>query len=160
MLTMTAAAQQQQTTVHTHNTSNADVIDGSKTPDLIPDSSAWRLWMLSVTAKDPKHPELDVDRENAFLRVAGFNEEDLPAVRQQLYDFRVAYDALLADHNQAEAAGRSPSLDALKIRRDTLVKVTKASLLSVRTESAEKVASFINHEKKHMRVSKTEVQLP
>ena len=71
-----------QTSNHTHA---PDMIDGAKNPELIPDLTAWRLWMLSVTEKDPDHPELDQQRQDAFLRAAGYEEYELPAIRGQLH---------------------------------------------------------------------------
>jgi hypothetical protein len=156
ILSVTAVAQSPNISVHTHN--NPDLIDGSKTPDAIPDSTAWRLWMLSVTAKDPKHPELDQLREDTYLLIAGYEEDDLPLVRQELDDFRMAYDSMLQDHNLAEATGHSPSLVSLKARRDSMVAEARAGLLSGKSETAERVKKFINGEKKRMKVSKTEVQ--
>lgn len=113
---------------------------------------------VSITAKDPAHPELDQRRQDAFLLSAGFQPQDLAAVRQVVHDFKTAYDALIEEHNSADAAGRNPSLVTLKIRRDNLVNQTQASLLSIKLETAERVSSFINREKRSMRVSKTEVQ--
>jgi len=156
ILSVTAVAQSPNISVHTHD--NPDLIDGSKTPDAIPDSTAWRLWLLSVTAKDPKHPELDQVREDNYLLIAGYEEEDLPLVRQVVNDFRMAYDSMLEEHNAANAAGLNPSLKSLKARRDSMVSEARASLLSGKSETAERVKKFINGEKKRMKVSKTEVQ--
>jgi len=156
ILSVTAVAQSPNVPVHVHD--NPDLIDGSKTPDAIPDSAAWRLWLLSVTAKDPKHPESDQLRQDAYLRAAGWEEDDLPILREVLDDFKMAYDSMMQDHNMAEAAGQNPSLASLKARRDSLVAEARASLLSGKPETAERVKKFINGEKKRMKVSKTEVQ--
>lgn len=146
-----------QSPAHDH-ADHADIIDGSKTPDAIPDVTAWRLWLLSVTAKDPKHPELDQVRQDSYLLGAGFEEEDLPLIRQVVNDFRMAYDSMVEDHNSATAAGLKPSLASLKARRNSMVSETRASLLSGKAETAERVKKFIDGEKQHMKVSKTEVQ--
>lgn len=146
ILSVTAVAQSPNISVHTHN--NPDLIDGSKTPDAIPDSTAWRLWLLSVTAKDPKHPEFDQMRQDAYLITAGYDEDDLPILRQVLDDFRMAYDSMMQAHNLADATGQNPSPAALKVRRDSLVAEARASLLSGKPETAERVKKFINGEKK------------
>jgi hypothetical protein len=35
-------------TSHVHSTAPTTIIDGAKTPNLIPDVAAWRLWLLAV----------------------------------------------------------------------------------------------------------------
>lgn len=149
---MTAAAQQP--SIHQHPAVPADTIDGSKTPTLIPDSTAWRLWMLSVTSKDPTHPELDQQREDAYLRAAGYEEDELPVMRAQLYSFRTAYDTMIAEHNRGEAANQHPSLDALKAKRDTLVKASIDGMLAAK--HYESVQVFVKGQKRFMRIPKIE----
>lgn len=142
----------QTTAPMTHN--QEETIDGAKTPELIPDSTAWRLWMLSVTAKDPQHPELDQKRQDAYLRQAGYEDDELPVMRGQLYSFRAAYDAMIADHNRAEAANQHPSLDALKMKRDTLTKATVDGMLAAK--HYESIGAFVRGQKRFMRIPKTE----
>jgi hypothetical protein len=152
-----SATAQTTNTVHNHTT-NEDIIDGSKTPELVPDSTAWRLWLLAVTATDPQHPELDQARQDAQLLSAGFEREDLPVMRQNLSTFKIAYDALVEDHNQAVTRGSSPSVVSFKAARDSLVKATQTRMLSIKVDAEARVRGFINQQKRHMRVSKTEVQ--
>jgi hypothetical protein len=129
-----------QTVNHNHP---QETIDGAVHPELIPDSTAWRLWMLSVTAKDPQHPELAEQREEAFLAKAGFSEADRPQVKQALENFRTAYEKILQDQG-----------NTLKARRDLLVTETQVNLLALRP----KLKEFIQGEKVRMRVPRSEVQ--
>ena len=70
-----------QSPTHEHIPAPSDIIDGAKTPDLIPDVVAWRLWLLAATAGDSKYPDLASPRRTSFLRVAGIGPDDMPVCR-------------------------------------------------------------------------------
>ena len=143
-----------QTTMHTHN---ADVIDGSKTPELIPDVIAWRLWMLSVIAPDLDHPELAQHRQDVFLKKAGFDDTELDQARKVLAQFKQDYEAMKQAHNQQVQSGINPSLADFRVRRDSLAASARDSLLSVTTQGDE-IKKYLTDEKAHMRIPVEEAQ--
>lgn len=88
-------------------TQAADIIDGAKTPNLIPDSAAWRLWLLSVTAEDTKRPELSEARREAFLRAAGIPDIEIHVAEEVIAQFPKDYAALVDGYNRHLSAGET-----------------------------------------------------
>ena len=143
---------------HVHSEVPTNIIDGAKTPNLIPDVAAWRLWLLSITAEDKARPELKIDRLHSFLRVAGVSDDEMPLAEEALAYFRTDYQALVDHYNKRVSAGERPSFAEFKAQRDALVQATQTSLLGVvAPRSATLVKSFVNGEKSRMKVAK-EVQ--
>ena len=146
------ATAQQATTMHTHN---ADIIDGSKTPELIPDVIAWRLWMLSVIAPDPDHPELAQHRQDVFLKKAGFDDTELDAARKVLAQFKQDYESAKAAHNDQVKSGAA--LSQFRAQRDSLAATARDRLLSV-TSQGDEIKKYLTDQKAHMRIPVEEAQ--
>ena len=67
-----------------------DVIDGAKTPDLIPDSTAYRLFLITVSeVSNPTSEQLS--RQIAFLKTAGLDEDDINSAIPILAKFKSEY---------------------------------------------------------------------
>ena len=115
---MLRAAALTQTTGHAHS-APADIIDGSKTPNLIHDSTAWRLWLIAVTSEDTKHPELTESRRRAFLKQAGVPDEEMQVALETLAKFKSEYATLISNHNRQLDAGESPALSDFVAQRAT-----------------------------------------
>lgn len=139
-----------------HDTMNpADVIDGAKTPDLISDSTAWRLWLLSVTAEDSSKPEVARDRRHAFLRQAGVVDDDMVIADEILAHFKADYASMTDRYNKQLNAGQNPSIEGLRAERDALVQATQTSLTGqLAPRSAGKLKTYILGEKSRMKVAK------
>lgn len=147
----------------THNpsqhTMTQETIDGSKTPNLIPDSAAWRLWLLVVSADYPSHPERAVSRRHAFLMLAGVPEDELIIADDVLTHFKNNYQELVDDYNRRMTAQQSPSLADFKMRRDTLVQTTKDTLSGQLAHATfAHLKAHINAEKARMQVAKGDAQ--
>lgn len=156
LFTVTAAAAQQSTP---HNMmATQDFIDGAKNPELIPDGTAWRLWLISVTAEDEQHPELQVARMRAFLRATAIQESDLPAAEQALAHFKADYAALIDSYNKRMNSGENISMSEFTLQRDALIQATQTSLLGkLSTTSSGRLKSHVVREKTRMKIAK-EVQ--
>ena len=144
-----------QTAEHNHNMAPPDLIDGAKNPNLIPDLTAWRLWLISVTTEDPDHPELAADRTRAFLRAAAIQESDLPAAEEALSHFRTDYATLLESHNTRLNSGENVPISEFVLQRDTLVKATQTSMLGkIGQVSAGRLKAWVIGQKKSMQIAK------
>jgi len=96
---------------HQHVASrSADIIDGAKTPSLIPDITAWRLWLLAATAQNKSHPGWAVDRQHGILKTAGISDDDLIDADEAISHFRTDYRTLMDSYNKHVNAGDKPSL--------------------------------------------------
>lgn len=145
-----------QTTPHEHTASvPVEIIDGAKTPNLIPDSAAWRLWLLSVTAEDIRKPEVAADRRHVFLKQAGVVDDDMVIADEILARFKADYASMMDLYNKQVNAGQNPSLEEFRAQRDALVQATQASLSGqLAPRSAGNLKNFIVGEKSRMKVAK------
>ena len=135
-----------------------DIIDGSKHPELILDSTAYRLWLIAATTEDTAHPDLSEFRRLAILKSAGIKDDDLSAAEWVLSQFKSEYATLLDSYNKGVAANQNPDLAAFVAEREALVTATRDSLRSqLSTDSSANLQAHIHAEKAHMKVAK-EVQ--
>ena len=136
-------------------TQPAELIDGAKTPDLIPDLTAWRLWLLSVTAQDSKRAELSEARRQAFLKAAGIPDIEISAAEEVIAQFRKDYGALVDDYNKRLNAGENPSISEFRAQRDALVQRVQNTLWGkLETTTIGKMMNHINREKTRMKVAR------
>jgi hypothetical protein len=136
-------------------TEPADLIDGTKTPDLIPDSTAWRLWLLSVTAEDSNRPELSEARRQAFLKAAGIPDIEMSAAEEVIAQFRKEYGALVDGYNRRLNAGENPSVSEFRAQRDSLVQTIQDTLSAkLETTTIDKLRNHIKGEKARMKVAR------
>ena len=142
------------TTVPAHTHDSEDIIDGSKNPELIPDVIAWRLWMLSVIAPDPAHPELAQHRQDVFLKTAGFDDNELDKAKQVLLQFKADYESLRQAHNDQVKAGTAGNI---RPQRDSLAATTRDRLLAI-TVHGDDIKDFLKGEKAKMRIPRSEAQ--
>lgn len=117
---------------HQH-AANTTVIDGSKTPDQIPDSEAYRLLFLSISlTQDKQNDPQAVARRFAFVKQTGVLPEEIPQVIKVVDDFRSQYETLSAAWNkkatedQAKGVFDDPSEFLSNI--NALVQMTQLSL--------------------------------
>jgi len=138
-----------------HTATPVGIIDGAKTPNLIPDLTAWRLWMLSVTSEDNTRPELSEARRQAFLRMAGIPDIEIPIAEQALAQFRKDYGVLVDNYNKRLNAGENPSLSQFRAQRDALVQAIQNSLSGkLETTTVGKLKTHIESQKARMKVAR------
>lgn len=137
-----------------HMTATADIIDGAKTPNLIPDVTAWRLWLIAVTAEDSSKPQLSEQRQRSFLKKAGIGDTEMPVALEVLAQFKTDYPALIANYNQHPS---DSALPAFLVQRDALVQSVQAALTGkLDVFTAARLEQHIQAEKAHMKVAKEE----
>jgi hypothetical protein len=150
--------QAQNSTTHQHE--QADMIDGSAHPELIPDAVAYRLYFV-VISENPTPLPNESRRQHAHLQRAGLKENDIRAAATVLANFKVQYALLLDQYSKSPEVLRNSSdgLPLFIVKRDAIVQATRDALKSALTPSG--MASFDTHiqrEKTMMKVAATEVQ--
>jgi len=140
---------------HQHVAPN--LIDGAVHPERIPDSVAYRLYLVTVsTGQNPA--EAEQIRQRAHLVKTGLVDTDQQIFTSILSDFRTKYDALVAEYNDsakaATARNKTTDVHTLLEKLDDLVQSTR-NTISVRLSSrgAAKLHSFVVSEKKNMKVT-------
>src|SRR5258708_14842701 len=88
---------------HQHLASPPNLIDGSKNPELVPDSTAYRLYLLTVSIPANSTEEYR-KAQSAHLAKTGLGVNDLQSVLTVLTAFRSQYDAWLSRYNSAATA--------------------------------------------------------
>jgi hypothetical protein len=146
---------QSSTTPHQHaNTS--PVIDGAVHPELIPDSTAYRLYFVAVST-GPTPTDEDRKRQQAHLGKVGLQEQDLNMLISTLTEFRTKRDALVTQYNQAAqaAAARNEASDisSLLQQLDGLVQSIRDTLkVRLSPQGMTQFDAFVQSEKTHMKV--------
>lgn len=141
---------------HQHGVGPTQVIDGSLNPELIPDSTACRLFFLVAgTAPNPKAEEKA--RQLAHVDKIGLNTEDRELLIPILNAFKAQYADLIQHYNvSAEAlatAGQVPDVNAFLVQRENLVQETRDKLLKVLTpEGVNLLNQHLQLEKRAMRL--------
>lgn len=139
----------------------ANMIDGAKHPDLIPDSAAYRLFFIAAS-EFPNATEDRKKRQRAVLERTGLKEEDLQALIKVLEAFKVQYAALTDRYNASEEAalriGSSHSME-FRPQRDKFVQTFQDNLAHFLTpDGVARLNGHIQSEKIHMKVSIREEQ--
>lgn len=140
-----------------HQHAPPNVIDGAIHSELIQDSVAYRLYLVSVsTGQNPTQAEQQ--RQRAHVRRTGLADTDQQTFIDVLSDFRSKYDTLVNEYNESAkaAAARNETTDVhtLLKKLDALVQSTRDTI-SVRLSSqgAAKLHLFVMSEKKNMKVT-------
>jgi hypothetical protein len=133
----------------------AKVIDGSKTPQLIPDVVAYRLYFVAVSEMPNPTPD-QVRRQRAHLGRIGLSDADRDSTARILETFKVQYQALIDDYNNTPEvkSGSTALQSAMLARRNTLVQITRDSLKeSLSADGMARFDAHVQREKAHMRVA-------
>jgi hypothetical protein len=121
-------------------------IDGSKTPDLIPDHAAFRLVFLSLTMSASTQNAMA--RQDAFVDKVGLSDVDKATLKRVLITFASEHSAL----EQAIAAKGSGSPELLA-QGWTIVQATRDLLTHQLTaEGNARLVQYVIRAKAHMRV--------
>jgi hypothetical protein len=142
---------------HQHNVTAPKIIDGAAHPELIPDSVAYRLYLVAVsTGQNPT--ESDQKTQRAQLGQTGLDDIDRQVLTSILSEFRVKYDSLVAEYNDSakKALARNEMTDVRDLLKkiDELVQSTRDNISTrLSSKGAAKLNSIIVSEKKNMKVS-------
>ncbi len=139
-----------------HSAPSVPVIDGSINPELIPDSTAYRLFFVSVAEGSNPAPE-EVARYKSHLARIQLKATDGQSLADALRIFKQQYDDLLKNYNDAASVailqGEAPDYSAFLRQRDALVQATRDKLkLALSPEALAKLDSFVQGEKLRMKI--------
>ncbi len=137
---------------HQHDT----VVDGAKNPELIPDSTALRLWLVTVSEL-PNATAQDRDRQRAHLSGLKLNELDNLQLVTLLADFKGQYLNLIERYNESAKAALAhhsqPDLKLFLQQRDDLVQTTKAAIaLRLSREGTARIDARVKQQKKRIQL--------
>jgi hypothetical protein len=133
------------------------MIDGKDHPELIPDLTAYRLFLMALS-QHIGATEIEKQRLAAYVSMIHISDQDSQALLTVLVSFHDRYMKLVQDFNK-EATARGTSFDPAPIlhERDLLVQATHDSLKSVL--SADGWSGLDNHiqgEKANMKIPASE----
>jgi hypothetical protein len=147
---------------HNHNVNTAGMIDGESHPELIPDATAYRLYMFTISTL-PNAAAEDFARQKSHIAALQLGDADRIALIGILTDFRVRYAALIDQYNESATAalaqGTAPDTKLFLQKRNDLVQSVMATLRqSLSTEGMKKLDSYIQSQKRTMKVDAAEAQ--
>jgi hypothetical protein len=151
-----AAAQSAESAPAAHQHTQPNVIDGAVHPEMIPDSTAYRLYLVMVSRPvSPTDPQKK--RREAQLGKIGLQDADRKALDVILGNFHSEYQNLIQTFNQkataAWARGERPDTESLRLQRDQLVQSTHDALNATLTAKGKEILdTHVQNEKKHMKI--------
>ena len=139
-----------------NSAASAPVIDGAKNPELIPDSTAYRLFFVT-TADSATATEAEKSRHRAHLGGARLNDLDTQVLVGVMQTFNDQYQTLIKTYNDevknAIATDQAPNIAAFLARRDALVQGVRDRLKSTITSTGmSNLDNFVQGEKQHMKI--------
>lgn len=163
LFTLACALQAQSNPSAMHQMSvSSTTIDGAVHPEQIPDSTAYRLYLIATS--EPASPTTEqVRRQNARLNKVGLNDKDRQTVASVLATFNLKYHDWINRYNEVASAAwaQHQSFDktSLLLERDNLVQATRDELQSkLSTDGWTRFDAHVKSEKKHMRISVPEAK--
>lgn len=142
-----------------HQHAAANVIDGAVHPELIPDTVAYRLYLVAISEGPAPLPH-ESRRQLSHLRHAGLLEKDVLAAIIVLANFKTQYAALIEQYNNSPEVQNNTSdgLPLFLAKRDALVESTRQALkISLSPLGMSSLHTHIQQEKSKMKVAQ-EVQ--
>lgn len=140
----------------------AVAVDGSQTPELIPDAIAYRLFVSAVSVVGEKASPEDMARQDALLSRVGFSTDDQSRFVAATRSVKGDIDALETARRQLEA-GLPKSREALDQRllaqfddlrarrKELLNSAVQSTVAGLTPEGRAQFAKFISeHVKKHI----------
>jgi len=142
-----------------HHHPDMVVVDGAKNPELIPDATAYRLWLITVSELPTATVE-DRNRQKAHLAVLNLTTLDNLQLTTILADFKGQYLSLIGRYNEAATAAlaHGEHLDQTLFlqQRDDLVSATRTAIASrMSPQSVALLNAHIQDEKKHIQLHTT-----
>ncbi len=152
-----------QTSALQHHHPDVTVVDGAKNPELIPDSTAYRLWLVTVSLP-PNSTAQERTFQQAHLRklqlTSGIDSLQFLTI---LTEFKSQYLSMIARYNESARAtlaqGGIPDQKLFLQQRDGLVSATRAAITQrLSPEGAARIHAHVQEEKSHIHVQTTGVQ--
>lgn len=121
-------------------------VDGSKNPELIPDTAAYRLVFLSLTVS-PSADEKALAKQGALLAQVGLSEPDATTMKQTVAAFGNDYSAWRARSSSVAIATQSEAERTALVRQYQTLLFAKLS-----ANGAVQLVQFVQRAKKRMAV--------
>lgn len=143
-----------------HHHVQAAVIDGAVNPALIPDLTAYRLWLIAVS-RSPNPTEIEAKHQAAQLAKIKLQDADLKSAIDILARFRIQYQALVKSYNDDAkamwAVGGRPDIASFLTQRDQIVQSARDSLrANLSADAWTRLDAHVKSEKKRMKISAQE----
>lgn len=133
-----------------HQHSAEKLIDGSVHPELISDTTAYRLFLATYAGTDDQHTKL----QGALFHVLGLSREDQLVMTNTLSDFGIRFQHILDDDAKETAENLSTDHTTFAISRDLMMDDILRSLrVQLSKMGFEQLNSYVQSEKRKMRVS-------
>ena len=136
---------------------NAQLVDGATHPEMVPDSTAYRMFFIAASLPKDATPE-EKAQQKAKLDPIGLSDAEVQVGIDIIDQFSADYTDLINTYNvQAAAAseqGVPPDLKSFLENRDLLVWITRESLRSALTsEGLAQFDIYVQSEKRRMLVN-------
>jgi hypothetical protein len=95
-------------------------VDGAKTPELVPDSVAYRHFVMALAEREDA-AESRLERRNARLNELGLSTKDRASLLTALRTVRERLDRIAEDRKSIGSSGSSPAMAALRLEHDEVV---------------------------------------
>jgi hypothetical protein len=153
VLMLALGAWAQSSPPHNHEVAAPKLIDGAVHPELIPDSVAYRLYLVAVSTKaNPTGAEQAHQR--AQLLRTGLVDTDQQILTSVLLDFRANYDALVSEYNNSAKSDPTTHVHTLLKKIDDLVQSTRDTISTrLSSRGAAKLHTVVVSEKKNMKMT-------
>lgn len=144
---------------HQHPNVNVTVIDGAKNPELISDSTAYRVWLVMVSLP-PNSTEKQRAFQQAHLNKLQLTSTDNLALLSVLEDFKTQYLGLIARYNESAKAallnGGQADQKSFLQQRDDLVSSTRDAIAQRLTQDGtSRIDAHVQGEKSHIQLHTT-----
>jgi hypothetical protein len=138
------------------------MIDGAAHPERVSDSTAYRLYFLTVSELPNPTPEAKT-RQLAHLSKVHLEAADLHSLISAMETFKQQYSALVDQYNREatviDLAGGTPNIESFLIQRDALVQSTRDALKqTLTTDGMTRLHTHIQDEKRKMKIAAAEAQ--
>lgn len=136
--------------------SQVTVVDGAQHSELIPDATAYRLYLLTVSTS-PNPADEERTRKNAHLGMIRLQDKDRQQLAIVLTDFKSQYASLIGRYNDtaaaAQANGQRSDPTLLFQQRDDLVQATRDALKrALSADGMLRLDTYVKNQKRSMKM--------
>ena len=142
---------------HQHQATAATVVDGDKNPELIPDSTAYRLWLVTVSPSPNATEKQRMFQQAHLSKLQLTSTADSVQLTAILTEFKSQYLSMIARYNEsAKAHGNRADQKLFLQQLDDLVSSTRAAIAQRLTlEGAASIDAHVQGEKSRIHFQTT-----
>jgi hypothetical protein len=149
-----------QTSPPVHHHPDMAVIDGSKNPELIPDATAYRLWLVTVSTLPNATEQERMGQKAHLAKLQLKNASDYLSLQTILSEFKSQYVSLINRYNESATAALAHGLNPdealfLQQRNDLVFAARTAIAFRLSSEGVTLINTHVQDEKKHMQLHTT-----